>query len=193
MHYFDDNFSMAFDHAMLYEVGGFWDPTDPEVQAGKIETREQRKKVGYVNIPQDRGGVTKYGIAQNANPNVDVRSLTLNDAMRIYEKKYWFGGKCNILEYPLSIIHFDGCVNHGPGRATKFLQRAVGVEEDGVIGKMTLAKIDKQGISNVIQRISEIRSKFYYSLVERDPSQHIFLKGWMRRIHEVTDYTLSKM
>lgn len=193
MNDFSDDFLYAFDHAMIYEVGSFWDPTDPDVVDGLISTKDQRRKVGYVNIPQDRGGETKFGIAQKANPEIYVRDLTLQDAMEVYYEKYWLRGACDMLPYPLTIIHFDGCVNHGIGRAKKFLQQAVGVEADGVIGAQTLEAIHSLDQQEIIDAISQIRTNFYNSIVQRDSSQKIFLKGWMRRIQEVTDFTLSKL
>ena len=191
MNDFSDDFLYAFDHAMKYEVGGFWNPNDPEVQQGLIDTKDQRRKVGYVNIPQDRGGETKYGVAQKANPNISVRDLDLLGAMDVYFSKYWLGGKCDQLPHPLTVIHFDGCVNHGVSRANKFLQRAIGVHDDGVIGERTLAAINSIDQRQIIQSIAEIRTDFYNSIVERDQSQRMFLKGWMRRINEVTGFTLS--
>ena len=188
-----DAFLYAFDHAMIYEVGPFWDPSDMDVQLGKIDTREQRKKVGYVNIPQDRGGETKYGIAQKANPEVAVRDLDLLAAMRVYEQKYWFKGFCDRIDHPLSIMHFDGCVNHGVTRACRFLQQAAGVQDDGIIGNMTLAAVEEVGQEEMIRRISDIRRAFYQRIVDRDSSQKIFLNGWMRRINEVTQYALDKL
>lgn len=188
-----DLFAPAFHHAMKYEVGNFWNPSDPDVIAGRFETRDQRRKVGYVNIPQDRGGETKYGIAQKANPEINVRALNLEQAMEIYRRKYWIAGSCQLLSYPLAIIHFDGCVNHGVGRANRFLQRSVGVVEDGAIGPRTISAINSANQGAVVQSISNIRTNFYQQIVNRDPSQKMFLNGWMRRINEVTTYSLSKL
>jgi lysozyme family protein len=186
-------FLCAFNHAMLYEVGPFWNPDDPDVQQGLIETHEQRRKVGYVNIPQDRGGETKYGIAQRANPGINVRNLDLQSAHDIYEREYWNAGSCDKLDCPLNIMHFDGCVNHGVIRACKFLQRAAGVSEDGIIGNMTLAAINDVGQEEMIKRLSDIRRKFYQMIVQKDPSQRVFLNGWLRRIDEVTQFVLNEL
>ena len=188
-----EDFIDALNHAMLYEVGAFWNPEDPDVIAGNYSTREQRKKIGYVNIPADRGGETKYGIAQNANPQIRVRDLDLVGAMEVYFQNYWLRGKCDKLPYPVSLIHFDGCVNHGIGRANKFLQRAVNVADDGVIGPGTLRAVSEMDPRQIIESISEQRSNFYHAIVKRDSSQGIFLKGWMRRIDEVTTFTLDSL
>lgn len=190
---FYQDFIDSFNHAMLYEVGGFWNPEDEDVIQGRYQTREQRQKVGYVNIAADRGGETKYGIAQKANPNVRVRDLDLAGAMEVYFRDYWYAGKCYLLPYPVSLMHFDGCVNHGPRRATKFLQVAAGVEVDGIIGDQTAGAIDGMSLADAITSISEQRINFYNAIVRNDPSQKIFLKGWMRRINEVTEFCLSSL
>jgi lysozyme family protein len=190
---FPNNFVQAFDHAMLYEVGSFWNPNDPDVIVGNYSTREQRRKVGYVNIPADRGGETKYGVAQNANPNIVVRDLDLCGAMEVYFNDYWLKGVCDRLPYPLSLMHFDGCVNHGTTRAARFLQRAAGVVDDGKIGRMTLAAVNKTDQLVLLRSISDQRFHFYNNIVKNNPSQSIFLKGWLRRITEVTDYSLASL
>jgi lysozyme family protein len=113
--------------------------------------------------------------------------------MEIYRRKYWIAGSCQLLSYPLAIIHFDGCVNHGVGRANRFLQRAVGAIEDGAIGPQTLSAINSANQGAVIQSLSNTRTNFYQQIANRDASQKMFLTGWMRRINEVTAYSLSKL
>jgi lysozyme family protein len=187
------NFSNAFNHTMLEEVGTFWNPNDPDVIQGLINTQQQKRKVGYVNHPQDPGGETKYGIAQKANTEISVRDLNLESAMRIYYEKYWLAGKCDAFPFPLSIIHFDGCVNHGISRANKILQEAIGVDIDGIIGNQTLSAIKTLSQERIIRNISNIRTDFYNQIVQRKPSQQVFLNGWLGRISRVTNFTLSKL
>lgn len=190
---FSSQFVDAFNEAMLFEVGPHWDPTDPEVIAGLIGTRQQRKKVGYVNIPQDRGGETKYGIAANGNPGVSISSLDLAAAMEIYHKGYWIKGKCDRLSPVLAMLHFDGCVNHGVGRAAKFLQRSAGVPADGIIGDITLQTVKRIPESAIIEDIISMRQKFYNDIVKNDPRQAIFLNGWMNRINTIHTFIKSKL
>jgi lysozyme family protein len=190
---FSSQFVDAFNEAMLFEVGPHWDPTDPEVIAGLIETRQQRKKVGYVNIPQDRGGETKYGIAAKGNPGVSISSLDLAATMEIYYRDYWIKGKCDRLPPVLAMLHFDGCVNHGVPRAAKFLQRAAGVTADGIIGDRTLQAVSQIPESTIIEDIISMRQKFYNDIVKNDPRQAIFLNGWMNRINTIHTFIKSKL
>jgi hypothetical protein len=73
---FTKPFEAAVDHAMLYEVGGFWNVNHPAVAGGLIDTPANRKAVGYVNDPADRGGETKFGVAVRANPDLNITNLT---------------------------------------------------------------------------------------------------------------------
>lgn len=181
-------FEDAVDHAMLYEVGGHWRLT-PDVEAGLIATAAQRKAVGYVNDPLDAGGETKFGVAKNANRDLNIRSLTWEDAKEIYYQRYWLAGVCDRLPPRVAVLHFDGCVNHGVAKANKFLQRALGVVDDGVIGPKTVAASFSLDPIEICEKICDQRERFYLDIVERKPNQKRFLRGWMRRINEMRDFT----
>jgi len=188
-----DAFKYAFAHAMIYEIGAFFNIDDPEVIAGLCETKEQKKKVGYVNIKEDTGGLTKYGVAKNANPEIDIQNLDLAGAMEVYERKYWNVAKCEQLVSPVSIMHFDCAVNMGTGRAAKFLQTAVGVEPDGAIGPKTIAAVNCTDPKVVIEKYAAAREARYNAIVAANASQAKFLKGWLRRNDEVKQYCLGKL
>lgn len=76
---------------------------------------------GYVNDPNDPGGETKYGISKRAYPNLDIASLTVEDATSIYQRDYWdkIGG--DSLPSPLNFLAFDCAVNQGVERAKELL------------------------------------------------------------------------
>lgn len=177
----------AVNHAMLYEIGGFWKLT-PEVEAGLIETKAQRKAVGYVNDPYDRGGETKYGIAKNANPDLDITNLDWEGAKEVYFRRYWRTASCDKLPPRLAVLHFDGAVNHGVGRANKFLQRALGVGSDGVIGPVTLGRANSGDEIDICHSICDQREQFYKNIVANNPSQGRFLNGWLRRVGEMREF-----
>ena len=73
---------------------------------------------------------------------------------------------------------FDCAVNQGPGRAARFLQKAVGATADGVVGPRTLAAVQAQPVRQVISRVAVRRALHYSSLA-------IFARfgrGWLRRL-----------
>lgn len=184
------SFEAAVNHAMLYEVGGFW-KTNVEVEAGLISTPAQRQAVGYTNDPVDTGGETKFGVAKSGNPGVDITHLTWSQAKDIYFNKYWLAGSCDKMTARAAVLHFDGCVNHGVGRANKFLQQAVGMPVDGIIGAQTLAAVAKTDEMKLCNLICDERAQFYQDIVTKKPAQAKFLNGWLRRISEMRKFVTN--
>lgn len=181
------SFNAAVNHAMLYEVGGFWNIDAPGVRDGT-----NMRGCGYVNDPLDAGGETKYGIAKNANPGVDIAKLNWDNAIAIYYQRYWLAGNCsNIKSGRVAALHFDGCVNHGIGRASKFLQQAARVTVDGKVGPATLAAVNAADEITMCNSICDQRAAFYSAIVAARPNQVKYLNGWLRRINEMRAFVTS--
>lgn len=175
----------AFPLTMKSEVGPWFDPADPETQQGLCATRAQQKKTGYVNNKADKGGETKFGIAKNYHPDLDIVAMTLEDAKQIYFNEYWVKSRCGELPVPLNFLHFDAFVNSSPRAANKNLQRALKFSEaecDGVIGDKTIAAANAADIPSAVALWLKKREEFYRTLVLHDPTQDRFLGGWLDRV-----------
>lgn len=145
----------------------------------------------YTNHPADRGGPTKWGITlqawqdYNSNPALsafNVQSITESEARLFYHRKYIVEpGYHRISSTYLMACVVDAAVNHGPKRATKWLQRAVGAQQDGAFGPKSLEAVNKQDPIVTALRFLAYRVKFYGYLVTRDPSQAVFAHGWNSR------------
>lgn len=136
---------------------------------------------GYVFDSRDPGGETKFGISKRQYPNLDIRNLTLADAKAIYRRDYWDRAQCDKLHPDLAFDLFDGAVNSGIGQSIRWLQRAVGVADDGVIGPLTLAQIQRLDDTSALRaRFNGHRLEFMTRLSTFD----VFGKGWSRRIAE---------
>lgn len=133
---------------------------------------------GYVNDPRDPGGETKFGISKRAYPHLDIAALTLADAKAIYRRDYWDRAHCDQLPAGLAFDLFDTAVNSGIGQAIRFLQRAVGVADDGVIGPITLANIQRADAEALQARYNGHRLAFMAKL----SNWPVFGKGWALRI-----------
>lgn len=137
---------------------------------------------GYVNHPKDPGGETKWGITKRtalANGyDGAMKDLTRNGAYLIYKKAFWERYQCDRLPSDVAYQFFDAVVNHGSGNASRMLQRAVGVADDGVIGEITLSAVAKLNSNDVLMRFNAERLKFYTKLSTFDT----FGKGWVNRI-----------
>ena len=134
---------------------------------------------GYIFNPHDPGGETKFGISKRSYPHLDIHSLTLADAKTIYRRDFWDRAQCDKLAPDLAFDLFDGAVNSGIGQSIRWLQRAVGVADDGVVGPLTLAAILREDDSSAIRaRYNGQRLEFMTRLSTWD----VFGKGWARRI-----------
>jgi lysozyme family protein len=189
---FTNAFNKAVEHVMLYEVGG-WFKLTPDVELGLVNTTAQQQAVGYVNDPADHGGETKFGIAKHSNPSIDVKNLTWADAKQVYFDSYWTASRCPDLLPRYAVLHFDIAINHGARRAAIFLQRALGVADDGVLGPITIAKADAADPITLCGQVSDQRLRFYNEIVAHDPTQSRFFGGWARRCTEMRSFTTNPL
>jgi lysozyme family protein len=145
---------------------------------------------GYTNNPRDRGNWTsgkigkgelkgtKYGISAMAYPHLDIKSLTLDQAKAIYKRDYWDKTQCDKLPGAIRFDMFDVAVNSGPSDAVKFLQRAVGADDDGILGNVTLSLVNRLDPQLLDKRLSGHRLLFI-AKVDTFPT---FGRGWINRI-----------
>ena len=137
---------------------------------------------GYVNDPRDPGGETNWGVTKRtalANGYAGaMKAMTRDQAFRIYQSAFWVRYQCDKMPEAVAFQFFDAAVNHGFGNASRMLQRAVGVADDGVIGSRTIAAIKQTAISDVIMRLNAERLEFYCKL----GNFTTFGKGWVRRV-----------
>jgi lysozyme family protein len=146
---------------------------------------------GYVNHPKDPGGMTNLGVTKRVweeyvGHSVDeaaMRALGPQDVAPLYKKNYWDKIRGDDLPSGVDYACFDLAVNSGVGRAAKFLQQAVGVSADGVIGPATLDAIEKANPRDLATEICDLRLNFLQSL----PTFATFGKGWSRRVSEVEE------
>jgi len=177
-------FLSAVNHAMLYEVGGWWNLDAPGARDGT-----NARACGYTNTPGDAGGLTKYGISQVENPDVDVANLDWDGACAVYYKKYWLTGHCDKLPGRVAALQFDGNVNNGVGTSAKFLQRALGVTDDGAIGPGTLAAATAADPIDLCNKICDQRTAHYQEVVAAHPEDAQWMPGWTRRTEEMRTFT----
>jgi lysozyme family protein len=124
------------------------------------------------------GGPTKYGISQRSYPDLDIASLTIDDARAIYRRD--FVKPLNLDTYPPGVAFqlFDFAVNSGPKTAIKQLQEALGLKPDGVVGPKTKAALAGKTDSDLVMLVIAERLDFMASLRNFIPNA----KGWVRRM-----------
>lgn len=133
---------------------------------------------GYVNHPNDPGGETKYGISKRSYPNLSIADLTEYDAMVIYQRDFWNACKCDQLPPDVRFDVFDAAVNSGVSQSIKWLQRALCVSDDGVIGKVTLSACNNIPGYVLKAKFNGHRLEFMTNL----KTWPDFGRGWAKRI-----------
>lgn len=136
---------------------------------------------GYVNDPNDPGGETKFGISKRSYPNLDITNLSIDHAKFIYREDYWNKVKGDWLPVALRLMVFDCAVNQGVTRSIKFLQKSLGLKEDGIFGPITGHAVRDCIDSDVLYRYSHLRLEAYV----KNPQWGFYGKGWSKRLLDV--------
>ena len=102
------------------------------------------------------------------------------------KKNYWDKMKADeIKSQSIANLIVDWGWGSGPGTAAKKLQRILGTDVDGIIGPKTIAAINAQDPAELFKKIHNERKQHFESIVQRDPTQQVFLKGWLRRLDSI--------
>jgi lysozyme family protein len=137
-----------------------------------------------VNDPADPGGLTNFGISQSAYPDLDIRALTRDAAIAIYQRDYWKFG--DVQNQRVATKLFDAYVNmeHAAIRLVQlsldYLQ-AGPVVADGNYGPQTVEHINAAGEVELIDEFKARLGKFYHDDVAAHPERESELLGWLRR------------
>lgn len=136
---------------------------------------------GYANDSRDPGGETKYGISKRAYPNLEIKGLTVAQAEQIYERDYWNTLYAQIQSQDIATRLLDHGVTSGTETAVKIIQRAVGVDPDGIFGPATLRAINSKDPEKLLQDFRARRAVYYAEVAMERPAEAAFLLSWMRR------------
>lgn len=135
----------------------------------------------------DPGGKTMMGITEavaRANGyQGDMRELPRSVAAQIYRRQYWDAVRAEELPQAVRYAVFDAAVNSGPAQAIRWLQRAVNVKDDGVIGPQTMLAVRMQNPEVLLRRLLAQRLKFMAGL----SNWPAFGRGWSRRIADLME------
>lgn len=160
---------------------------------------------GYNEVKGDAGGATNYGISLRFLKDMyktshwvdfdgdsdvdaqDIKSLTKDQAAKIYYTEFWLKNKCDkIMDPYIAAKLFDMSVNMGCKQAAKLIQAAVklagyDISVDGILGPKTIDAINKILPTELKALIIYQCIDFYLNLVRATPSYEKFLKGWLKR------------
>src|ERR1017187_329336 len=142
----------------------------------------------YSDDKADSGGKTLYGISQNNFPSQFAQCVALwkqdkERALQFAENFYFaFFYKTIydlIKDERIAFKVFDLGVNCGTVKAIKLLQRAIGCNDDGIFGQITLESVNSKDCYSDYLKEAE---QYYRNIVYQNPEKTKYLNGWLARL-----------
>ena len=136
---------------------------------------------GKVGAGEFKG--TKYGISAASYLALDIVNLQLEDAKAIYFRDYWLPLNADMLPPAIALVAFDGAVNASVKQAAMWLQAALNVAQDGVIGRQTLNAVRMvRDVEPVIVEMLALRNE--HNRKAQTADRHGL--GWSRRLFKLS-------
>lgn len=155
-----------------------------------IIDRTIAREGGFVDHPDDPGGATNMGITRatlsrhlgRTATRAEVRDLDRATARAIYQAEYMDApGFSRIADPGLREVLFDAGVLWGPDRPVRWLQRALGVAEDGVLGPVTQAAVAAADPRALAVAVVVAWLRRHGDRVQAGRSSPAFIGGWIDR------------
>ena len=148
---------------------------------------------GFSNNPADKGGATNRGVTLATFRKFFGADKGVDDLKRMTDcqwcqvmRSYWNNVKADqIRSQSIADLFVDWHINAGTN-AIKRVQRMFGIKADGIVGKVTLSYLNSPNAETIFYRLRDERENYYLDIVKADPSQRVFLNGWLRRAHSFT-------
>lgn len=151
---------------------------------------------GFSNHPNDNGGATMCGVTLTTykrycakigrpEPSVeDLKKITRETCVDILRIFYWNAMKADsICNQSIANLCVDNLWGSGTGYI-KTIQCVVGVTPDGIVGPKTISAINSAHQERLFSDLKERRKKLYEDICRKNPSQKVFLKGWINRLND---------
>jgi lysozyme family protein len=149
---------------------------------------------GWSDDPSDHGGATMKGITLQTAQRHGIldkealKAITDEQLADIYRADYWCFDQVDSQAVATKL--FDMSVNLGKGAALRLAQEALNelgatLQVDGHWGPKTCSALNLFRPERVLILLSEGAADYYHAIVAMHPDQGKFMKGWLRRAHEV--------
>ena len=154
---------------------------------------------GFVNNRHDHGGATNMGITLATWKKVgydidhdgdidvdDLKKLGVKDFERVFKRNFWDRWHADsIVNQSVADILVDWLWASGR-YGISLPQTILHVQSDGIVGDKTVHAVNSANQHRLFDDIKARRILFTHRIVQSDPSQRIFLNGWLKRINDLT-------
>jgi len=155
-----------------------------------LEQEDSNLSGKITNNHADSGGRTRFGVAEKYHPDLTKTgfydSMSNQDALaiadHIYDNQYakpLYLEQINDQNIANALLSF--AINQGLEQAVRIFQRAIGVDDDGQMGPKTLMAANNYSPTVLLNSLYAMESAYYNRIVALNPSQHVFLAGWINR------------
>ena len=152
---------------------------------------------GFSDDPIDRGGATNMGVTirtwrqvgydKDGDQDIDIDDLCLltrEDATMVLKHFYWNRWRAGeIQSQAIANILVDWVWCSGKWGIV-IPQRILGVDDDGLVGRITLQAVNSMEPEVLHSLIVKARKRFIKRIIYRDPNQKRFEKGWLNRLND---------
>jgi lysozyme family protein len=163
-----------------------------------------RHEGGFNNVSGDPGGATNFGVslrwlrAQGLLEELEheegdvthdeiqaIKLMTVAEAEAFYQRFWWDAYKYGtIIPQAVATKIFDMSVNLGAPRAHRMVQKALQLDQDGILGPKSMAELNTMSSLTVIISLQNTQAQFYRDLVTANPARQKFLQGWLNRAYD---------
>ena len=145
---------------------------------------------GFVNDLRDPGGATNKGVTLATFRSVfgkdkivkDLKKITDSQWMTIFKTKFWDRYKADsIKDEWITYLLVDWLWTSGPGNAIERVQKFLGLKVDGIVGNVTINKINSFNGKELFIKLWHLREDF----IKTRAQYPIYGKGWLRRLNGI--------
>lgn len=171
---------------------------------GESDERHYRRAApkGYHDKRTDRGGPTFIGVtlstfrgwcktqgqtlpASRSAQTAALKALAFDEWRRIAKSLFWDPSRADMIEdQRIATMVVDQRWVGGVAMIKAF-QRALALVPDGIVGPKTLAALNAPDRTSTLGTLRAAAIRRYNSIVDRDPSQGINLRGWINRVNSI--------
>lgn len=121
---------------------------------------------GGYTASDGNGQPANFGINQGANPDVDVKNLTQDQAKQLLHDRYWVASGADALPPQLAAVVGDTAVNMGVQKSKDLLAQSGGD----------------------VQKYLNLREQAYRGIVQANPEKAPQLPEWLKRVEDLRSY-----